>query len=270
MVPNEMRILPGSDLVLTEEEEAEPYDVFYCMDFGTADRIGRAVKYYDSAKKTFCIDHHASSDGVAQVNHIVPLASSTCEVLYNLLDAEYITSDVAKCLYLGIVHDTGVFKYPSTTEETMRIAGHLITLGANPQAIIDGTFYEKTFLQTQILGRCLLESILLMNGKVIVSYVTRKIMTLYEVGPEDLTGVIERLRITKGVEVAILLREDEPHVFKVSLRSINYIDVCKIAVAFGGGGHYHASGCSISGSVHDVINTITESLETQFIERGLL
>ncbi|MBO4559179.1 MAG: bifunctional oligoribonuclease/PAP phosphatase NrnA, partial [Lachnospiraceae bacterium] len=129
--------------------------------------------------------------------------------------------------------------------------------------VIDETFYEKTYLQNQILGRCLMESILCMDGKVIISAVDRKVQALYGLASSDTDGVIDQLRETKGVEVAILLKEMNPRVWRVSMRSRYKGDVAAICSKFGGGGHVRAAGCMLNGSVHDVINTLTREIEAQ-------
>ena len=240
------------------------YDIFIVLDSGSIDRIEKqAQELFYTAITTVTIDHHISNTSFANVNIVDPKASSTCEVLYGLLDSKKISKEVAECIYLGIVHDTGVFKHSCTTEQTMIIAGHLLTLGVNSEKIIDETFYQKTYVQNQVLGRCLLESILVMNGKIIVSTISKRIQEFYKVGAEDLSGVIDQLRVTQGVEVAIFLREENVQEYKVSMRSNGVVDVSKIAMFFGGGGHIKAAGCTMYGSVYDVINNLTAGIEHQ-------
>ena len=113
------------------------------------------------------------------------------------------------------------------------------------------------------MGRCLLESIRVMDGRCIVSVVTKQMMDFYGAKSSDLDGIIDELRTTQGVEVAVLLSEKEPLEFKVSMRSNQIVDVSKIAVFFGGGGHVRAAGCTIKGSSYDVINNLTEHIEKQ-------
>ncbi|ABX43132.1 DHH family phosphoesterase [Lachnoclostridium phytofermentans] len=257
------RFLTSSNCIQSDYKDEEPYDLFFALDCGSLDRLGAAQYYAMQAKKTVNIDHHISNTGFASVTLMVSDSSSTCEVLYDLFDVDKISKATAEALYLGIVHDTGVFKHSNTTEKTMAIAGKLITLGATPNKIIDETFYQKTFVQNQVLGRCLLESILLLDGKIIVSSISKRAQNFYNVVPSDLDGVIDQLRITKGVEVAIFLREDDVQEYKVSMRSNGIVDVSKIAVFFGGGGHILAAGCSMKGSLHDVINNLTIGIEHQ-------
>ena len=129
--------------------------------------------------------------------------------------------------------------------------------------IIDHSFYEKTYLQNQVMGRVLAESIMLQHGKFIVGYLRRKDLDFYGVDGKDLDGIVSQLRLTKGVEVAMFLYEIETQTFKVSLRSNGKVDVSKIAVYFGGGGHVRAAGCDMQGSVYDVINNISAEIDRQ-------
>lgn len=262
-VPERFQFLKLAKHVITETEEKITYDLFIALDGGDVDRLGLAQSYFETAKQTICIDHHISNTKFADYNFIEPELSSTCELLYTMMQEEKIDHTIAEALYLGIVHDTGVFKHTNTTKQTMEIAGKLIEKGVAFSNIIDETFYQKTYMQNQILGRCLLESILLMDGKCIVSYMSQKIMAFYEADSSDLDGIIDQLRITKGVEVAILIHEVNPMEQKVSMRSNGIVDVSKIAVYFGGGGHKKAAGYTMKGSVYDVVNNLTIHIETQ-------
>ncbi|BCJ95183.1 1-pyrroline-5-carboxylate dehydrogenase [Anaerocolumna cellulosilytica] len=244
-------------------EENLNYDVFIALDSGSLDRLGFAAKYFEKAEKTINIDHHISNTRFAKVNHVLDDASSTCEVLYDLFEEVKIDAVTAKALYLGIIHDTGVFKHSNTTEKTMKIAGKLITKGIPFSEMIDDTFYRKNYRQNQILGRCLLESILLLQGKCIVSSVSKRMIEFYDAVTADLDGIIDQLRITEGVEVAILIYESDFHEHKVSMRSNGIVDVSKIATYFGGGGHIKAAGCTMRGTLHDVVNNLTPHIEHQ-------
>ena len=206
-----------------------------------------------------------SNKGFAMENHIRGDVSSACEVLYGLLDPEKVDRPVATAIYTGMAHDTGVFQYSSTSPQTMRIAAKLMETGFNFSKIIDESFYEKTYIQNQVMGRVLAESIMLLDGKCIVGYMKKRDMDFYGVDGKDLEGIVSQLRLTRGVEVAMFLYEVESQVFKVSLRSNGCVDVSKIAVYFGGGGHMRAAGCDLAGSMYDVINNVSEQIEKQLL-----
>lgn len=257
------RFLNQAEDIRHEIVEKETYDLFVSLDCGDVSRLGFASPLFESAKHTMCIDHHISNASFAERNYIVPKASSTSELVYNLLEKDKITKEIAECLYVGIVHDTGVFQYSSTSPETMEAAANLMRTGLNASQIIDMTYYEKTYLQNQILGRTLLESILLMDGRCIAGMVTKSEMDFYNVGPKDLEGIVSQLRVTKGVDVAIFIYELQPQEFKVSLRSNDHVDVSVIAQYFNGGGHKKAAGFTMKGTVHDVLNNVVRLIEKQ-------
>lgn len=244
-------------------EEQTVYDLFICLDCGDKDRLEFSIPLFDAAKHTLCVDHHISNRGFAEENYVVPDASSTSELICRLLEEDKISLETASSLYLGIVHDTGVFQYSCTSPETMRIAAGLLEKGVDGPKIIQDTFYEKTYAQNQILGRALLESIVFMDGACIASYVKKNVMEFYGVTPKDLEGIVSQLRVTKGVEVAIFMYEQKTNIYKVSLRSKDKIDVSRIAQYFGGGGHRKAAGFTMHGSPHDVLNNLSEQIELQ-------
>lgn len=244
-------------------EEQTVYDLFICLDCGDKDRLEFSVPLFEAAKHTLCVDHHISNRGFAEENYVVPDASSTSELICRLLEEDKISLETASSLYLGIVHDTGVFQYSCTSPETMRIAAGLLEKGVDGPKIIQDTFYEKTYAQNQILGRALLESIVFMDGACIASYVKKNVMEFYGVTPKDLEGIVSHLRVTKGVEVAIFMYEQKTNIYKVSLRSKDKIDVSRIAQYFGGGGHRKAAGFTMHGSPHDVLNNLSEQIELQ-------
>ena len=266
-IPGAYRMIKGTDEVKSQIPEGEVYDVFFCLDCGDKERLGFSAPLFEAAKETVCIDHHVSNEAFADQNHIVPNASSTSELVFTLLDKEKISKEAAEALYMGIVHDTGVFQYSCTSPETMEIAAELMRKGINGSEIIDKTYYEKTYVQNQILGRALLESMLIMDKRCIVSVIRQRSMEFFQAQPTDLEGIVSQLRQTKDVEVAIFLHEVEPQKYKVSLRSKNKVDVSVIAKHFGGGGHVRAAGVTMKGSSHDVINNITARIALQLDHR---
>ena len=262
-IPPVFQFLKGTENILSCCEEDLVYDLFLALDAGDKDRLGDAAKYFDAAKKTICVDHHIINQGYAKKNYIVPEASSTSELIFGCLEEEKISRETAECIYLGIVHDTGVFQYSCTSSGTMAIAGKLMGKGIDFTKIIEDTFYKKTYVQNQILGKALLESLLVLDGKCIVSCITQEDMKFHGVTPKDLDGIVSQLRVTTGVEVAIFLYETECQEYKVSMRSNGPVNVSQIASYFGGGGHVKAAGCTMQGSFYDVVNNLTLHIERQ-------
>ena len=244
-------------------------DIFIALDCEKT-ILGEAVALFDKAKKRINIDHHISnSKGCGDVNYVEPTASSTAELIYTVIDKEYLDVEIAKAIYIGIIHDTGIFHYSNTSPKTLQIASELISYGFDFPTLIDETFYEKTYVQNQVMGRAILESIIFMDGKCAVSYVDQKTMDFYHVTPKDLDGIVNQLRIIKGVECAIFMYEIGVQQYKVSLRSCKYVDVSKVASYFGGGGHVRAAGCTMNGSFYDVVNNLSEHIEEQIKEHEI-
>ncbi|MBC5688027.1 bifunctional oligoribonuclease/PAP phosphatase NrnA [Mediterraneibacter sp. NSJ-55] len=262
-VPQAFQMIHRTEEVKTELPEAAQYDLFICLDCGDIKRLGCFSTLFEQAGETACIDHHISNEAFADYNYIVPDASSTSELVFTLLEDEKISRECAEALYMGIAHDTGVFQYSCTSPKTMEIAAKLLRKGIDGNEIIDKTYYEKTYVQNQILGKALLESMLILDKRCIVSVVTMKDMEFFQAVPSDLEGIVSQLRQTKGCEVALFLHEISFHTFKVSLRSKGMVDVSKIAQYFGGGGHVRAAGCTLKGTSHDVINNVSSQILLQ-------
>ena len=255
--------LAGFSEIRTELDPKKTYELCITLDSSDTERLGEFLPYFETAERTLCIDHHRTNQGFAMENVIEPDASSCSEVLFGLLEENKISRVVAECLYTGIVHDTGVFKYSNTSKKTMEIAGTLLSRGIDCAGIIDDSFYRKTYVQNQILGRALLESILFMDGRCIFTALSQKDLEFYGADSNDLDGIIDQLRVTAGVECAIFIYEKNPQEFKVSLRSNKIVDVSRIAAYFGGGGHIRAAGCTMMGSSHDVLNNLSKLIAQQ-------
>lgn len=256
--------LKGFDEIISNFPEEEPFDVYFVLDCNE-DRLGEAAQYFQAARKKINIDHHVSNTGCGDVNLVRPEIGSTCEVLYDLFNEEQLDRDLAETLYTGIIHDTGVFQYSNTSPETMRKGAKLISYGFNFPRLIEETFYQRTYVQAQILGRALMESIRFLDGSCIVSVLNRKTMDFYNVTPQDFDGIVNHLRNIKGIHCAIFMYESDVLEYKVSLRSDETVDVAKVAVYFGGGGHVRAAGCTMQGTFHDCINNLSLHIEKQLL-----
>lgn len=220
-----------------------PFDLCITLDASDEKRLGEFAPYLKTAADSLCIDHHITNQGLARVNVIAGSASSTCEVLYGLLDQDKIGKAVAECLYTGIVHDTGVFKYSNTSRRTMEIAGYLMDQGIDFPKIIDGSFYQKSYGQTRVHGQAMLDSVLFEDGRCIYTVVTQEELKKNGCTVKSTDGIVDLLRSVTGVECAILLYETgNPSEYKVSLRTNTELDLSRIALAFGGGGHKKAAG----------------------------
>lgn len=264
--------IPDSFCFLQRTEEIshdlkeKKYDLFLSLDCGDSARLGFAEPAFLEAGKTLCVDHHISNQAFGKENYIKPDASSTSELVYELMEKEKITKEIAECLYLGIVHDTGVFQYTCTAPETMLAAAELMRTGIDYSRIISDTYYEKTYVQNRILGKALLDSRILMDGQCIVSVLSMETMDSYGAVAKDLEGIVSQLRVTRGVKVAVFLYELESGEYKVSLRSDSDVDVSRIASSFGGGGHKKAAGVTMKGESSEIVERLLRTIEVMLSE----
>ena len=255
--------IPAFDEILHEAEN-DKKDIFILLDT-TPDRLGDFEDMFKNAKKRINIDHHVSNaDGSGDVNYIVPGASATGELVYNVLNPEYIDSDIASLLYMAIAHDTGVFRFSNTTPDTMRTAAKLLEFGFDFSALLDKTFYEKTYLQNCVQGRVVLDSKLYLDGKVIAGIALSDFMDKYGATRDDFDGVVNQLLLTQGVVSAIFVYEKNPGVYKFSLRSkTDDINVSLVSVAMGGGGHVRAAGFEYKGEFEKGLETVLDLMGKQ-------
>lgn len=265
--------IEGISEIVTDYVTDRVYDVMIVAD-SMPDRTGEAEKYVKTAKKVINIDHHVSNPGAGDVNEIQPKASSAAEVVYKLIasKAEYkslMDREMAQTIYIGIIHDSGVMRYSNTSPETLRIVADLIEYGFDFPRIIDETFYEKTQVESKILGKALLDAYPCLNGSCMVTILKKETMETFGAGKKELGGIVNELRIIKGVQVACFLYETEPDVYKISLRSCSdEIDVARVAAHFGGGGHIRAAGCTLQGAPEEMVNSLMEQIAIQIKENS--
>ena len=256
----------GEDIPIrhSADSEHEPYDLFISLDCGVLERLGFALPVFEKARKTVCIDHHYSNPGYADINRICPNASSTSELLAEEMDPQYINDEIARDLFLGISHDSGVFQYPSTSPKTHRIAANLMEYDFNASDLITRTYYERTFEQQKIGAQAIENAFLMLDGRVIVSMISMDEMERCHVQPQDLDAIVAGMRDTTGVECAAFMYEKAKGEWKVSLRSRTTADMSAVAKACGGGGHRRASGATFyTDDPEEIMRKIIPLIEQQ-------
>lgn len=260
-VDNKFSLIENTDKIETNGYDGTVFDLFISLDTASLDRLGENRPFFESARRTACIDHHKSNAGYADYNYIIAESSSASEVLYDLLDVELFDKSIAEPMYMGIAHDSGVFRFQSTTAKTMNVAAKMIELGVDVNTVLEETYYRKTYNQMMITATIQSNTVLSMDGKCIYGYCTSEMMEEYGVTTNDLDIVIAAIRNVEGVEVAMFVYQLEENKFKVSLRSKKYVDVSEIAVSFGGGGHARAAGFDVEGSLDTVIELVLKKIE---------
>ena len=249
--------------IMHEPRTNVTYDVFIVVDCEPG-RISFGHELFESALKKINIDHHNTNvPGGGDVNYVNPESGSAAELVYEVIDHDYLDRDIALAIYIGIIHDTGVLQYSNVRPQTLITVSKLIRYGFEFPEIIEKTFYEKTYIQSQILGRALLESMLMLDGRVVVSVLFKKTMDFYGATSNDLEGIANQLKQISGVDCSIFMYELGPQEYKVSLRSTEGVDVSRVAAFYGGGGHDRAAGVTMKGTYHDVINNLSKEIVKQ-------
>ncbi len=254
---------------IVSDHSDERYDVFIVADsVPEEERIGAAYLYFQSAGFKINIDHHITNSGVGDACYIDAGASSASELVADLIryadpDGRYMDATLAETLYFGIIQDCGVFQYSNTSPKTLQTAAWLIGYGFDFPKLIESTFYEKTLVQSRLLGYVLQNCDISLNGLVCSMVMTREDMARLQVTSKDFEGVVSQMRYIQGVDVSILLRENEDGSFKGSLRSAELVDVALVCSVFGGGGHVRAAGCIMKGNKEDLVPAILDEIKKQ-------
>jgi phosphoesterase RecJ-like protein len=250
-------------LDLREVRRALPDDleerVLLAVDCANDRRIGETETGVDRAKLVVNVDHHHDNSGFGNVNLIVADASSTSEIVRDVLSELDIalTPEIAAALYVGLVTDTGRFQYSNTTPKALRLAAELVEAGADVHGIFRHVYETVQFAKLKLLARALERAQLFEGGRLVVSYLLRD--DFAEVGAEEpySEGIIDSLRAVEGSEMVALIREpprNEGPARRISLRSSHdEVDVSAIARKEGGGGHRQAAGFSSERPLAEII-----------------
>ena len=227
----------------------ENADLIFTLDFNSLGRIGHMEEIVSNSEATkIMIDHHQQPDDYAKYMYSDVSMSSTCEMVFNfieMLDAvDKINSDIATCLYTGIMTDTGSFRFPSTTSATHRIVGQLIQKGANNSEIHNNIYDTNSYARLQLLGKAL------SNLKVIPEYrtayitLTQEELNTFDFKKGDTEGFVNYgLSLNGIIFAAIFIESHQDEIIKISLRSKGDFSVNELSrTHFNGGGHTNAAG----------------------------
>ncbi|MEU1428556.1 bifunctional oligoribonuclease/PAP phosphatase NrnA [Nocardia sp. NPDC005746] len=265
-LPVSMRSLPGTDLLVGPDQVPVETDVLVTVDCGSADRLGVLRDRLAGAATTLVIDHHRSNTRFGAVNIVDEAAESTAGVIARILDAwsEPLDANIAHCLYAGLVTDTGSFKWVRPGSHAL--AERLLATGIDGAAITRTLMDTHPFAWLPMLSRVLGSARLLPDvagGAGLVYAVVRREDT-ETVRSEEVESVIDLIRTAAEAQVAAVFKESrtEPDRWTVSLRShanadgTPGVDVARVAVSLGGGGHRYAAGYSATGSHDDLVETL--------------
>ncbi len=261
VVPEEMSFLDTSVLVPPSKFPVD-LDLAVAVDTSVPSRVGTLAGAMEKAKVLGVIDHHISDGSWGDVLLIDPAAAATTELVHAVL-VELgwpITEPVAVALYTGLVTDTGRFQYSSTSPHTHRIAADLLAAGVKPDAIGQKLFEETPFAYYALSARVLDRAVLDEEHAFVWSHMTLEDLEATGLAYHEADGLIDLVRLARGTQVACLIKEAKPGVWKGSLRSRGKVDVAAIAALFNGGGHHNASGFTATEPPSVVIERILANL----------
>jgi phosphoesterase RecJ-like protein len=240
-VPETYKFLPQSGKV-KHSPGREKFDLAIAVDCGGENRVGKGVDLRSLAGTVVNIDHHPDNTEFGDIN-LIEKISSVSEILFKLFMKMKIkiSKDIAACLYAGIMTDTGNFRYDYTTADTFDVAAFLARAGADISRIAMAVYESRTKSSVKVLGAAMYRLETSKSGKVAWTVLPEKLMDSIGAKSEDLTGIVDQIRSIKGVEVAVLFREEGDGI-KVNFRSKFKVNVSDIAKKLGGGGHIRASG----------------------------
>lgn len=252
-------LLAGYDKIENIPNDDINYDLAIAVDLNNVDRLAEFKKYYENAKRKIVIDHHENCQLECDDSYIYPEISSTAELCFELFDKNYIDKNIAECIYLGIIHDTGVFRYNSTTSRTLEIASFLMQKGIDFNKIQEETLFSKSYIQQKTIGFCLSRLKLFLNGKIAFSYITLKEQNDLHAKSVDLDNVIFYIKENDTASIAIFAYEISNGLFKISFRSKDSnVDLSKIALKYNGGGHKMAAGAQMKLHPDKIIEILQE------------
>jgi phosphoesterase RecJ-like protein len=260
-VPSDLAFLPGSGEIRSVLPLDLSFDLFLVLDCGSMERMGDLRQAVQGL--VINIDHHRSNGRFGGLNWVEEEASSTGEMVYRLLLEEMglpLPREAAICLYTAILTDTGCFRFPNTTAESLRIAGQLVRAGACPERIAAHLYEQRGLGQLRVLGEMLTGLQVSSDGRIAWGVITQEMIQRGQIAIQDTEGFVNYPRSLRGVEVALLFKEVALNRYRVSLRSKGNIDVEKVASAFGGGGHPNAAGCTVQGNLEEVKTSVLEEI----------
>lgn len=253
-VPERFRFLPGSRLIKQVNPGARAdFEAVIVVDCGDLDRIGRVCELIKEKHHVINIDHHITNDKFGELNYVVPDASSTAEIIFDLLkeDRFRLTRDTALLLYLGIMTDTGSFRYDNTSAHTHAVVSELMKFRL-PVGELYRRMYESVPLNDiKVFTRVVNNFETVKDGRAIILELTKNITKQFSEEFDLRDKIFKYLRTIKGVELLVILTELEKNRTRINFRSQSNVDVAKLAARFNGGGHHRASGAMLDLNIKD-------------------
>ncbi len=257
--PNHDVLVLGRDVVATDLK----CDVHIVVDTSAWGQLGpMADVIRASSVRKVNIDHHVSQDDLGAIVFKDVTSESTGRLIVQAIKAigVTLTPQMATPLFAAMGTDTGWFRFPSVTAETLAVAAKLVAVGAKPSDIFASLYEQNTLARLLLQGRILTKIKSHLGGRLLTTAITQDDLNAVGAEATDTEDVINRLLSVAKVEAALLFLELGPQETKVSLRSRSTLDVNAVANEFGGGGHKAASGVRYRGPLSEAEPKVIEAM----------
>jgi phosphoesterase RecJ-like protein len=262
--PEDKCLVIGKDVSDTEAADTDVHMILDTSAWGQLAEMGRVFKKTTAQKVV--VDHHVCAEDLGALNLKDTEAEATGALVFQFAETMKltITPVIGAAIYSAIATDTGWFRFPSTTGETMRTIGRLIDSGIQPAVLYRKLYEQYTLARIKLAGRVLTRMMLDCGGKLAWTYVT--LVDYRETGaePADTEDLVNECMTVENVEAAFILIEQSNGNVKASIRSRSHLDVSKTAASFGGGGHKQAAGAILPGPFANVQEKILAAMKTLF------
>ncbi len=238
-------------------------DYFIIVDISDWHRLrSLGVDIKDTDIPKVCIDHHPPQGKFGDVRLINTDASSTGEIVFELLTfcGAKITKSMGEALYTCILTDTGSFRFSNTTARCLQIAANLVECGVETHRLYQRIYERQSRAKTKLLGYVIEHLNFEEKGRIAWITLPKGLVASMGAKPSDTEGFADYPRVINGVEMTAMFHEMEGERVKISLRSKGNIPINGVAQKFGGGGHPFASGILMEGKLQDHVNSVLKEL----------
>jgi bifunctional oligoribonuclease and PAP phosphatase NrnA len=263
-VPAPLADLPSIGDLVTAAALPPPSEVelLITVDAASPERLGTVAAYLDAGVTTIVLDHHASATAFGDLRLVAPQAAATVQIAAELLDRLHLplTSEIATCLYVGLVTDTGRFGHAATDRAAMELGGRLLAAGVDHAELTRRLYDTRSLAELKLLGRALDRFTFVRDVALVHTFLTHEEMLAVGAGLEAIEALIDLLRSADVAEVALVLKPDPDGSWRASLRSKGTVNVGELAASFGGGGHAFAAGFNAEGQPEDIVAAVVATL----------
>ncbi|MFQ5600796.1 MAG: bifunctional oligoribonuclease/PAP phosphatase NrnA [Candidatus Krumholzibacteriia bacterium] len=268
--PSQYESLPGAAAMADVRRLDEPPEpqVVIAVDVGSFQRIGGVLDRVRPETVVINIDHHAGNGGPERpcrlLNLVDPGFASTTMLTYVLAQEAWpgcVDSETARCLYVGLITDTGCFRFSNTDEEALRVGSELAALGADPGALAEKYMFRRRPQALQLLAEVLASIEFHAEGRFATLRLTADMLRRTSARMDETEGFVNYATSLDGVHAAALFREVQPRLTRVSLRSSGLVDVARLAREFGGGGHMNAAGLTVEAALERACEVVVQAAQ---------